>query len=104
MLSNIYIPKINFFDIIEIVIISVFLYYVIRSIRDTRMWVVAKGLMLLGVSYLVAYLFAFDAILTIFKGITVVLATAIIVVFHPEIRKFLESVGSKTYAKRYSTQ
>ena len=96
-INQIYIPEINFFDAIEIFIISVCIYYIIKSVRDTRLWVVAKGLILLGITYLAAYIFSFDAILTIFQTITVVLTTAIVVVFQPEIRKFLESVGSKKY-------
>ncbi len=96
-INQIYIPDINFFDAIEILIISVCLYYIIKSVRDTRLWVVAKGLILLGITYLAAYIFSFDAILTIFQTVAVVLTTAIVVVFQPEIRKFLESVGSKKY-------
>ena len=97
LFSYIYIPKINFFDIIEIIIISLCIYYIVASFKDTRMWIVGKGLLLLGVAYLTAQLFGFDAILTLFQGVAVILTTAIVVVFQPEIRKFLESMGSKKY-------
>ena len=97
LFSYIYIPKINFFDILEIIVISLCIYYIVASFKDTRMWIVAKGLFLLGIAYLVAQLLGFDAILTLFQGIAVILTTAIVVVFQPEIRKFLESMGSKKY-------
>ena len=68
------------------------------------MWIVGKGLLLLGVAYLTAQLFGFDAILTLFQGVAVILTTAIVVVFQPEIRKFLESMGSKKYILPYKNK
>ena len=95
-ISKVYIPNINLFDFIEILIIALCIYYIIKSVRNTRMWVVAKGILLLGIGYLIAYIFSFNAILTIFQTVAIALAAAIVIVFQPEIRKFLENIGSKT--------
>ena len=97
--SNIYIPHINIFDIIEIIVIILAIYFVARSLKNTRTWIVAKGLVLLGLFYLVAYFFSFTVITKIFESALLVIGIAMVVIFGPDIRKSLENIGSKKLSK-----
>lgn len=103
-IDKVYIPSINILDFVEIMIITVCMYYIIKSVRNTRMWVVIKGLLLLGLFYLIAYIFSFNAILTIFQTAAIALMAALVIVFQPEIRKFLEKIGSKTNLLPYKNK
>ena len=99
LLQKIYFPKIGIADTIEILIFTILLYYILKHIKDTRMWTVIKGFMLLLLAYIIAFLFSLNAILLIFQNITLVLAVLVVIVFQPEIRKFLENIGSQDYKR-----
>ena len=99
LFSNFYIPKINFYDIIEISIIVFIFYFVAKAFKNTRTWVLAKGAMLLGVFYLIAYLLSFNVITKIFESAILVFVVGIVVIFSPEIKKFLEKIGTRDFSK-----
>ena len=90
-----YIPSFGISDIIEILILIFLIYKLIIGIRNTRVQVILKGILLLGLFYVVAYICKFDAILVLFQSAITLCLFAIIVVFQPELRKFLEQMGTK---------
>lgn len=73
----------------------ILLYKIITGIINTRAAVILKGVGLLSVFYVLCLLFNFNALLIIFKSLITLALFAIIVVFQPELRKLLESVGTK---------
>ncbi|MCL2159546.1 MAG: diadenylate cyclase CdaA [Oscillospiraceae bacterium] len=80
-------------DIIEIILISVIIYYAVKFIRDRR---AAK--LLIGIFFLIAGYFASGALQMyvlnfIFRSIFQVGILAIIILFQPELRSLLEKVG-----------
>lgn len=97
--SNIYFPNINLFDIIEITIIILAIYFVSRSLKNTRTWIVAKGLVLFGSFYLISYFFSFSVITKIFESMLLIIGVAMVVILGPDIRKSLENIGSKKLSK-----
>lgn len=94
-LSWAHIPNLMWTDVIEIIIISVLLYNVLVWIKTTRAWALMKGILVILVFVLVAAVFNMTTILWIVKNLSIVAVTAVIVVFQPELRKALESLGKK---------
>ena len=63
---------------------------IVRALKD-------KGILVLGVFIFLAYLFQMHTILWIVRNSLTVLATALIVVFQPELRRALEKLGERKY-------
>lgn len=95
LLNPIILLKISATDIVEILIIAVLIYNLIKWIKNTRAWTLLKGILVLSVFYLIASIMSFDVILWIFANGIGVSITALIIVFQPELRKALEQLGRK---------
>lgn len=86
-------PEIGITDILEILIIAFVIYHVINWIKQTRAWMLVKGLIVLLILWMVASILNLSVILWIFiKSINVGII-ALIIVFQPEFRKALEQLG-----------
>ena len=77
-------PKMKAMDFVEIVLIAVLFYYVIKWIKTTRAWVIVKGLIVLLLVWILSTVLKFDVILWLFTntigvGITVTVAACSIV-------------------------
>ena len=92
--DSFYIPKVHALDILEMLLLVVVIYQVQKRLRNTRAWVIIKGIAVLVVIYLIAVLLHLVVIETIFKQILSLSLIAIIFLFEPEIKKFLESLGN----------
>ena len=90
--------KIKPTDILEIFIIAVVFYNIVKWIKTTRAWVIVKGILVLLVFWLIASLLNMHAILWIFYKTIGVGITAVIILFQPELRKALEQLGQKSLA------
>ncbi|MCR5431335.1 MAG: diadenylate cyclase CdaA [Lachnospiraceae bacterium] len=88
--------RITVIDVIEILLIAVLVYYVIKWVKNTKAWALLKGILVLFAIYVLAALLGFDAILWIFANGVGVSITAIIILFQPELRKALEQLGKKS--------
>ncbi len=88
-------PRIGLIDIIEILLISFFVYQFMRWIKTTRAYMLLRGILVLLLFLFLAYVFRMNTILWIVKTISTVLITGIIVIFQPELRKALEQLGQK---------
>lgn len=94
VLNSIYIPNIHIKDVLEIAILIFTLYKVIVHITNTRAMVVIQGLLTMFAVYVVAYLLNFNAILVIFQNLMTVCMFAIVLMFQPDLRKLVESLGA----------
>ena len=90
-----FVPTIRPINIIEILIISVLIYYILIWIRDSRAWTLLKGLLVFFAFVLVAYFFKMTTILWLFHNLISVIIISIFVLFQPEIRRALEQLGRK---------
>lgn len=88
-------PKMRIMDFIEIALITVLVYYIIKWIKTTRAWVIVKGLIVILLFWVIATLLNFDVILWIFMNTISVGITALIILFQPELRNVLEQLGQK---------
>ena len=90
-----YIPSVRFIDIVEIIIIAYLVYQLMVWIKNTKAWMLLKGIIVLGVFILIAAIFKMNTILWIAENSIGVLATAAVVVFQPELRRALEKLHCK---------
>ena len=87
--------KIGVMDGVEIFLIAIIIYYIIKWMKNTRAWALMKGIVVLFVFYLIAVVLNFDVILWMFQNGIMVSITAVIILFQPELRKALEQLGKK---------
>lgn len=90
-----FIPAIRLNNVLEILIISVLIYYILIWIRDTRAWTLLKGILVICAFMLFAYAFQMDTILWLFQNLISVAIISIFVLFQPELRRALEQLGRK---------
>lgn len=88
-------PKITTTDIVEIIIIAFLFYYMLVWIKNTRAWVLLKGLLVILLFVLVAAVFQMNTIIWIAKNTLNILLIALVIIFQPEMRKALENLGRK---------
>lgn len=87
--------KIEVMDCVEIFIIAILIYNIIKWMKNTRAWALMKGVVVLFVFYLIAAILNFDVILWIYQNGIIVSITAAIILFQPELRKALEQLGRR---------
>ena len=88
-------PNMKPMDFVEILLIAFLVYYVTIWIKQTRAWVIVKGLVVLVLFWAIASVLKFDVILWIFTNTIGVGITALIILFQPELRRVLEQLGQK---------
>lgn len=93
----VYLPRIKVTDIVEIIIIAFLVYELMVWIKNTKAWMLLKGILVLIVFISIAAIFRMNTILWLVKNSIGVLATAAIVVFQPELRRALEKLGERNY-------
>ena len=96
-LSNLYIPKPNVIDILEIVILSFIIYHILVWMRNTRAWFLMKGIVSLMVMFIVAVFLEMNTIIWIAQNVVYLGVIAVIVILQPELRKALETLGKTNF-------
>lgn len=89
------IPEFTITDALEILIIAFAFYHIILWIKDTRAWVLLKGMIILGIIFLMALVLEMNVVLWVFQNAMVVGIVALVVIFQPELRNALEQLGRK---------
>lgn len=79
----------------EIILISLMVYYLLIFIRNTRAWQLLKGVFVILVFLVIAEILQMDTILWIARTAFQFATIALIVVLQPELRKALEQLGQK---------
>ncbi|MDD2979714.1 MAG: diadenylate cyclase CdaA [Hespellia sp.] len=96
-LSGLYFPNMRITDIVEIGIVAFVLYEIMVWIKNTKAWMLLKGIIMLALFILVAAIFNMQTILFLARGSISVLVIAAVVVFQPELRRALEKLGEKNF-------
>ena len=94
-LFKISLPSIGIIDIIEIALIAFFIYQFMVWIKYTRAYTLLKGILVVLIFLLVAYIFKMNTILWIVSNLANIMIIAVVVIFQPELRKVLEQLGQK---------
>lgn len=89
--------RMDFGDVLEILIIALILYYIMVWMKTTRAWALLKGLIVICVFLILARIMEMYTILWMAQNILGFAVTALIIVLQPELRKALEELGKKNF-------
>ena len=92
-----YLPDVSVTDVVEICIISFLFYQVLLWIKNTRAWMLLKGILVILTFVLIAAIFQMNTILWLAEKTFSVGVVALVVIFQPEMRKALENLGRKNF-------
>ncbi len=96
-LTNLHMPSIRAVDVVEILIIAFLVYHMLVWARNTRLWSLLKGVIVIVVFIIIAAIFEMSTILWIVENVFSIAVIAIVVILQPELRKALEQLGRKNY-------
>ena len=96
-LQEIYMPRLQINDILEILIIAALLYVFMVWIQSTRAYTLLRGILVVGIFTIFAWVFQLTTILWISQKIASVALIALVIIFQPELRKALDSLGQRNY-------
>ncbi len=94
-------PNIHATDVIEVLIIAVFFYEVLILIKNTRAWMLFRGILFILGMFMVALLFQMNTILWLGERLFNAGMIAVIVVFQPELRHALEQLGRQEFLQTF---
>ena len=83
----------EFKDAIDILIISLLLYYLFKLFRQSRAGQLVKGVVVLLAAFALSYIFKLTMVNYILKSLFEFAVIIIVVVFQPELRQGLERLG-----------
>lgn len=95
-------PSIGFTDVLEIIIISMIVYQVMRWVQYTRAWTLFKGILFLLVFALFAAVLQLNTILWLLVNSFSVGITAALIIFQPELRRALERLGRASFFSNFN--
>ncbi len=90
-------------DTLDILLLTLCFYYVLKLIRDTRAVTFAKGLVIFVLAYLVVLLLDMKSSVFIFRQIFNNILVILVILFAPELRKLLEKIGTNRSFMRLSS-
>jgi diadenylate cyclase len=88
-------------DIIDILIVAYVLYRILLMIRGTRTVQMMLGLFVIAGGYYVAQRFELYIISWAIRNLLTYLVFAILIIFHPELRRMLVQVGQNTFFRHF---
>ncbi len=86
-----------FIAILDITITTLVIYFVLRLIRDSRAWQLLKGIVLIVIFSQIFIIMGLQTIGFILTNTLSVLTIAFVVLFQPELRRALETVGRNSF-------
>ena len=84
--------------IADILLITFVLYSVLRLLRETRAWQLLKGVILIVVFTFACSLLGLQMVGFLFNKVLYIVALASVIIFQPELRRALETVGLKSFS------
>ncbi len=91
--------SITFVDILDMLLLAVILYWVIKLVRETRAEQLIKGLCLFAAVLFLLNQFGFKAMSVISDMVFNVGVIAFVIMFQPELRRVLEKLGRSRIVK-----
>lgn len=92
-------------DIIDILLVSVFIYNIYKLIRHTRATPVIIGMTILFIISLISRLLKLETVTWIFEGFSAYVLIAIIVILQPELRRLFYRLGeTRLYRLLFQTR
>ncbi len=92
--------KFTLVDIIDVILVALLLYYIYKLVKGTVAINIFIGIIIIYLAWQLTAFLKMELLTSIFGGFMKVGIIALIVVFQPEIRKFLLMVGSTNIGRR----
>ena len=92
-------PTVTVMDILDILVVTVLIYYVISLIWNTGARRIAKAIIFLLVATAITDLLNLHTVNYLLDRVFQLGFVALVIVFQPELRRILERVGSKGYVR-----
>lgn len=92
-LSKLSVPSIRISDVVDILIVAIFIYIIMNWIRETRAWSLFKGVMVILILSILSFRLNLYTTYWIIQETFSVGVMAILILFQPEFRKGLEQIG-----------
>ena len=89
-------PSITVVDILDILLVAFVIYQVINLIRTTSAFRIAKAIVILLIVTVVTDLLNFHTINYLLERVLELGFVALVIVFQPELRRFLEKMGGRS--------
>jgi len=88
-------------DAVDIILLAVILYYVLRFVRDRRAWTLLVGFVALNAFYFLTWLLELRTVYTVLSAFSGAYIVFIIVMFQRELRDALEKIGGTILQLRH---
>lgn len=95
--SGLYLPRLHANDVVEILILAALLYMFMEWVQRTRAYTLLKGFVIVIIFIAFAWLFQLATILWLVSRLASIALLSLIIIFQPELRKALESLGRRTF-------
>lgn len=83
----------SIFDVLDIALLAVLIYYILKFMRQNRAGGLFKGLVVIVAAYLVAKLVHMKALVYLLENAFSIGLIALVILFQPELRRSLENMG-----------
>lgn len=87
----------DIYDYFEIFIIAFLVYYILVWVKATRAWLLLRGMIVICVFLLLAFLMDMSTIMWLAQNVLSFAVIALIVVIQPELRHALENLGRRNF-------
>ncbi|OGC07921.1 TIGR00159 family protein [candidate division WOR-1 bacterium RIFOXYD2_FULL_36_8] len=87
-------------DLIDVLIVTVFLYYILLWLRGTRAANLIRGIIILLFAFATARILGLNTINWFFEKFAAAILVVLIIVFQPELRRALEQLGRGRFVTR----
>ncbi len=89
-------------DVIDIVVVALLMYYLYRLIRGTHATAIISGIVLIYVVWVVVRALKMELLTSIIGSVTSIGILALVIIFQPELRRFLQMLGTEGRSRQRS--
>ena len=86
-------PTLGLFQILDIVIVAIVLYLILKWIRRTQAWVLFKGIIFISAIAILAHILNLATVQWVVNNTIGMGLVVVVILFQPELRKALEQLG-----------
>lgn len=87
---------VTFADILDIVLVALLFFYLYKVLRGTHAMSILYGILLLYIIYIVVRALNMELLSSIIGSLTNIGLIALVIIFQPEIRRFLQVLGNQS--------
>ena len=90
-----------FSAIVEVLIIAFVIYVILAWIKNTRAWILLRGVLVIAIIWFLSTVFHFEVIKYVLSSLWYLAMIALIIVFQDDIRSGLEHLGRQNFFAKF---